>query len=230
MTTTTTDPSSPNYRAPGPQRGGNVVHAVIEGLADSSKGLEVAIRGDAGWSLITQERQIGVRSSIRLNGEVVDTYVEVRSPIGFTSDGPQTYEEADGWPFVIEEGSDPTPEVPEGPITAGIPATVGASATVTMHTGISGRVIVSRTEGADGNDWAFQYSFVDFALTDGIQLTTSPDNADNPFIQILVQTGNSPTVQFVINTINARGWVYSSSHSRNRCYRFDAIRSYLCIS
>ena len=85
MTTTTTDPSSKTYRAPGPQRGGNVVHAVIEGLADSSKAIEVAIRGDAGWSLVTQERQIGVRSSLRLAGEVADTYLEIRAPIQLTS-------------------------------------------------------------------------------------------------------------------------------------------------
>ena len=202
MTTTTIDPSSPNYRAPGPPRGGaggNVVHAVIEGQMDSSSGIELGIIGDASWALNTIEREPGARAAVSLEGLTLDSSVIIVAPVEFTSGLGDTWEEANGFIFEIEQGRDlvaEIPEVPMGPPTLGIrgtPAVSAANAFVDVHTSTTGVVRVERLPaGISGNDWEIQIGLTSTVLSDGIQILTITGARNT--LSINIQDTDVPTV------------------------------------
>ena len=202
MTTTTTDPSSSNYRAPGPPRGGeggNVVHAVIEGQMDTSSGIELGIIGDASWALNAIERNPGSRAAVALEGLTLDSSVIIVAPIEFTSGLGDTWEEANGFILEIEQGRDfvaEIPEVPMGPPTLGIRGTPGVAAvnaSVTVDVTATSTVLVERLPaGTDGNDWEIQLGISSAVLSGGIQVLTITGARNT--LAVTIQDSDIPTI------------------------------------
>ena len=165
-------------------RGGNVVHAAIEALGDSSQGLELAVHGDSSWALTTIERDLGTRARIALDGETADSFVTILAPPDFTNMGAANYEDANAFRVDIEQGSDPAPATPA---IMGTPAVPGVSARVVMHFGVTETLTVFRLpDGAEGNDWKLQYGTASLGAGQPGVVVATADIAGVFYLQIEV--------------------------------------------
>ena len=100
--------------------GGGGVHAVMAQSSDASKGIEVALDGDASWQLEGVQRVIGVRAKLEIPGATAGSLLTITAPTHMVSNDPEHYGDVNDWPLRVTRHTDPIaavdaiPAVPEG--------------------------------------------------------------------------------------------------------------------
>ena len=190
--------------------GGGGVHAVIAQSDDSSKGIEVALDGDASWQLEGIQRVLGVRAKLEIPGATAGSLLTITAPTHLSSNDPEHYGDVNDWPLRVTRHTDPIAAVPEVPAIAevpavpampAIPAVAAASASVRLHNDANNYITITRdAAGSAGNDiWLRIDETADAYPPDGVQAGVSGDT----LILVWSSIGaNVPEAQDLVAEIN----------------------------